>query len=915
MVDEGKYARPDAAQHHHDEDDDDSEQQQLLSSFSHDKQRLLADTRRAQADDEQQQQCDRQQQCQRSRLRNRRRLLSLLKVLLVLSLLLPIALFALFVLNPGRGSSSSSDASSSSSTSSSTSSVASLWASATAAIFGLFSTQGKAAASPFSSAGHIATAASKESGIVFGLGIGDVTGPIVGVNMMGYASAPQSGTGLHLRERSRAYIVGSVDSKALPQEQAAALLSQATRDEDDGVDPADGDSARWIFVISDICMGDTAVRRAVVSKLRETYPGLYGERNFAWVGTHSHAGVGGYLNALAPTVSSGGIITQAFDAIVDGTFRAITRAHNDYEARRMRILQGKSSARLSFGNTTLRDAHINRSKYSYLLNPADERAMYDSDQDDEFALLRFDEGSKSKGFLSWYAVHGTSLHENNTLISTDNKGLAAVLYETQTQPDRMPGNNTFLAGFSQASVGDTSPNTLGARCPDGSPCNNQHSTCASDKKVKLPFGSNVTVSTCLGRGPGYGDDVALAQSPTGSYDFKSNQIIAQKQVDAAATVMQKPVDKLAGVAGTVNSVKLNVDMSKFAFTLPNGTAVKTCPAALGYGFAGGTTDGPGFADFQQGQNSSDPHNRIWDVIRFFFKQPAREQMVCQAPKRILLDVGNQHLPYDWAPAVVETQILQVGSMFILVVPGEFTTMAGRRLKEVVRRSLRKVELLPDGQEPIVVIAGPANTYSHYITTREEYTAQRYEGGSTLFGPNTLDAYLYIYANMLVPALKPGAGKLARGPLGVINIGKAFHGSQRKMADTTPWGKSFGDVIDQPDPQYTVPTSANPAIANVTATFIAANPANDLRLERTYLEVQRYDPSTTIWQTLRTDSHPSTTMRWTAGSFGTSRMEVGWVVEPGTPTGRYRMLYWGNSKTPITGSINEFLGTTADFNLV
>jgi neutral ceramidase len=33
-----------------------------------------------------------------------------------------------------------------------------------------------------------------------------------------------------------------------------------------------------------------------------------------------------------------------------------------------------------------------------------------------------------------------------------------------------------------------------------------------------------------------------------------------------------------------------------------------------------------------------------------------------------------------------------------------------------------------------VVAGPANTYSHYIATIEEYGVQRYEGASTIYGP-------------------------------------------------------------------------------------------------------------------------------------------------------------------------------------
>ena len=39
-----------------------------------------------------------------------------------------------------------------------------------------------------------------------------------------------------------------------------------------------------------------------------------------------------------------------------------------------------------------------------------------------------------------------------------------------------------------------------------------------------------------------------------------------------------------------------------------------------------------------------------------------------------------------------------------------------------------------------MIAGLSNSYSHYITTYEEYQEQRYEGASTMYGPHTLAAY-------------------------------------------------------------------------------------------------------------------------------------------------------------------------------
>ena len=46
-----------------------------------------------------------------------------------------------------------------------------------------------------------------------------------------------------------------------------------------------------------------------------------------------------------------------------------------------------------------------------------------------------------------------------------------------------------------------------------------------------------------------------------------------------------------------------------------------------------------------------------------------------------------------------------------------------------------------GSNAYVVIAGPANTYAHYVTTPEEYAMQRYEGASTIFGQWTLDSYI------------------------------------------------------------------------------------------------------------------------------------------------------------------------------
>lgn len=58
------------------------------------------------------------------------------------------------------------------------------------------------------------------------------------------------------------------------------------------------------------------------------------------------------------------------------------------------------------------------------------------------------------------------------------------------------------------------------------------------------------------------------------------------------------------IKGKVDFRHTYIDFSKLEVTLSKGGAseVKTCPAAMGFAFAAGTTDGPGAFDFKQGDD-------------------------------------------------------------------------------------------------------------------------------------------------------------------------------------------------------------------------------------------------------------------------------------------------------------------------
>jgi neutral ceramidase len=277
----------------------------------------------------------------------------------------------------------------------------------------------------------------------------------VELNFMGYASLSQVGTGLRQRIYSRAFIIGNVNQ---PNE-------------------------RFVYLVLDTQSGDTAVRYGILQALANLGPGyaMYGQQNVAVTGTHSHSGPGAWLNYLLPQITSLGFSHQSYQAIVDGAVLSIQRAH-----------QSIAPGYLSFGSTNITNANINRSLWAYLANPAAERAQYDTNVDTNLTMLQFKRASDSKniGVLTWFAVHGTSMLENNTHVTGDNKGVAAYLFE-QAVSTELTAADGFVAGFSQANVGDTTPNVLGAWCDDGSGqmCTLQNSTCAGISE------------TCHGRGP------------------------------------------------------------------------------------------------------------------------------------------------------------------------------------------------------------------------------------------------------------------------------------------------------------------------------------------------------------------------------------------------------------------------------
>jgi len=727
------------------------------------------------------------------------------------------------------------------------------------------------------------------SAFLVGMGIADATGPAADVCFMGYANPSQTAAGIHFRLRARAFVIGDDDGKN-----------------------------RVAYVSADIGMGSQALTREVISRLGRRFPGQYSLHNVFISGTHTHAAPGGYSQYLVHQIGSEGFVPETFETYARAITDSIIRAHLS-AIPKSKVFSGMGKA--------YPGSNINRSPSAYRANPQAERDMYEKDggnTDKIFAMLKFVRpDGVPMGMFNWFSVHGTSMPNDNRLISGDNKGYASQLFEEwMNGKDVLPGNGPFVAGFAATNLGDVSPNVNGTFCQtSGLPCEEATSTCKGFSEF------------CHGRGPGRDA-------------FESTKIIGERQAMAARDAfnsLKQEIDKPQTVWSAhriVDFSNVKVDLGRVGQLLfpspkmliandvvvenikddadfelrasprrrttmvepPEWTkmgTVNTCKAALGFSFAAGTTDGPGIFDFYQGETRGKP---FWESVRnFIFRPPSNESKKCQSPKPIFLPVGEAELPYAWEPSVMSIGIAVFGKSFALLsVPSEFSTMAGRRLKRAVKKALVDAgRLSSDG---IVALSCLTNAYSHYVTTFEEYSVQRYEGASTLYGPHTLAAYIQEFLEMI-------DGKVAT-PADEEKIPNLLPKAITLLAETnfdrTEQGKPFGAPTVDAGREYFIGDT-------VYVEFLSANLRHDARSEDTFLTVEFFSQKLQRWVVIATDSSFDTKLYYSRRN-DVSTVEVEWQIPADAKTGSYRISHRASYKTSGKTRLTPFVGYSRVFKV-
>ena len=254
---------------------------------------------------------------------------------------------------------------------------------------------------------------------LIGRGMSDITGPIYGVQMWGFGREDQITEGLHIRQRSRAFVIAEA-----------------------------GDSTkRLAFISADLGSIEHHITLSVIDQLQQLYGDTYTINNVIISATHTHAGPGGYWHSRSDLGLDGGFYPEHFKIIVEGITASIISAHNDLQPGNIYLGKGKVT-----------NAGANRSVSAYVQNPQIERDGYSENTPTEMSLMKFVDDSGPIGMLNWYALHPTAMNFYNRLISGDHKGYAALAME-QLKGTSYRDKNDFVAAFAQADPGDVTPNT------------------------------------------------------------------------------------------------------------------------------------------------------------------------------------------------------------------------------------------------------------------------------------------------------------------------------------------------------------------------------------------------------------------------------------------------------------------------
>ena len=485
------------------------------------------------------------------------------------------------------------------------------------------------------------------------------------------------------------------------------------------------------FVNCELGFITIALKKGVLKELRQRNPDCgYDDDNLMLTAEHTHSGPSGYSYYGFYNISTPGFVMEIYQKLVRSIADSIEQAEKTMRPGKILFSTGTFEPE--------KKVAFNRSLNQYNLNPeVKEKATWETAHlalNREMTMLKFvSDSGEDIGEINWFGVHPTNISNDNTKVCSDNKGYAAQYTEDYFAAK---GKKDFVAAFAQGSCGDVTPR----------------------------FTYNPKHTFQRGYWEGEFKD-----------DFKSAQYNGNLQSEKAVEIYENAEKQGFEVSGGIDYDMLFVNFGNATCDpqFANGQLdAQTGPAVQGVSFFGGAImDGPGgHPAFIVLFKVLARVVKIYELILAKFKNEKFKKAIyrkykTQGKKEIMIEthsrriLGTKHInrlimpgwvdpsvasikyffekigyrDKPWTPKILPLQIFTLGNVALAAFPFEITTIAANRLKKSLEETLK------DRGIRQVVLVPYANGYSGYITTYEEYQAQMYEGGHTVFGEWTLAA--------------------------------------------------------------------------------------------------------------------------------------------------------------------------------
>lgn len=529
---------------------------------------------------------------------------------------------------------------------------------------------------------------------------------------------------------------------------------------------ADGGGNRVALVVADLPLSSALLHRRIAALTART-DGIGADRLVIAV-THTHAGPGHFFEAAG--YNDQGSSVAGFDPVmVDSLTARIARAVHAAVAdlRPARVAWG---SRAVWGETRIRSLPAMLRNIPAPTAPADVPPGLSQEYqlvDPELAMLRVDQRDAASGVFrpagafSIFAMHGTGNAPSNDLLDADIHGLVERRLERHIDQDlNRSSDSGFVARavylFANGAEGDVSP----AWPPQ--------SRCDVPKLTPLPALDGPFTRTLW-----------EWRSPTATHLASCRQA-ARDAISVIGKNVGDGAVALFDALGAALTDRLELGRAFATLALRDSArALGICPVpAIGNSTLVG---------------AADAHTRIdgWRLFGLFdvgLKEGSPNPRVpgCQAHKRQLFDAAfgglpNRLLISGGLPSYAQVTVLRVGNRVIGAVPGEVTTTAGRRMREQMLAAARGAGL------PVreALILGHANGYMEYITTAEEYTAQYYEGGSTIYGPGEAAMFGRVLGRLVASVSGGDSLPAAAAPPLDLVVGDQRRVVSRKSAGRVP----------------------------------------------------------------------------------------------------------------------------------